>query len=202
MRFVLLLLLALALRSTLADSAAADTTGIPCEYFSCWTEGTPTVVLASPAGSAPTVAEQGLVIHLEILDCTLTPIANFPFQDIWLGDTGTGELSYCPGGTIADANTDAEGRTTITGHLSAGGHTETGTCVWVAGILALEMGPLALDVVSPDLDGDLDVDIVDFSLFGQDFGGGSAPRSDLVPDGILNLADFAAFGRHFGEHCP
>ena len=202
MRFVLLFLSSFVLVPALAERATADTTGIPCEYFSCWTEGTPTVVLASPAGSAPTVAEQGLVIHVEVLDCTLTPIANFPFQNIWLGDTGTGELAYCPDGTIADANTDSEGRTTITGPLSAGGHTETGTCVWVAGILALDQGPLALNVVSPDLDGDLDVDIADFSRFGLDFGSGSAPRSDLVPDGIVNLADFAAFGRHFGESCP
>jgi hypothetical protein len=181
--------------------AAPAWAGIPCELLSAYTDGIYRVAVVSPAGTAPSLADQGTVIHVEVFDCTPAPVENFPYQDIWISDPGTGELWLCQGGSVADANTDANGHTTISGVVYSGGHTETGTLVFVAGIPVDVAGPLPLDFVSPDIDGDGDVDIQDFSRFGQDFGT-SALQSDLVSDGLVDLADFGAFGRHFGEACP
>lgn len=194
MRFVLLL-------SLLCISAPAIA-GIPCEELRGYTEGGYRVALISPAGIAPSLAEQGIVIHVEIMDCTPAPIVNFPAQDIWVDDMGTGEISLCPGGSIADANTDEYGHTTISGPIYGGGHSEGGTLVWVNGLPADGAGPMPLNFVSPDIDGDLDVDLYDFTIFGMDYGKSGVARSDLVPDGIISLYDFSAFGQYYGESCP
>ena len=175
--------------------------GIPCIILRGYTDGGPTTALISPAGLAPSLADQGIIIEVEILDCGEIPIVNFPFQDIWVSDPGTGELALCQGGSMADANTDANGYTTISGVVFGGGYTEGGTLVYVNGEPALDAGPMPLNFVSPDLDGDRIVDITDFSIFGLDFGS-TAMRSDFVPDGIVDLADFSTFGVNFHSNCP
>ncbi len=48
------------------------------------------------------------------------PVANFPFEDIWLGNK-PGNLVPCMGGTTADASTDAAGETFWQFPLLAGG---------------------------------------------------------------------------------
>lgn len=192
MRFVLIL--------ALLCIAAPAPAGIPCEILTAWVEGEPQFAVISPGGGAPSLTEQGIVIHVEIMDCTYTPIANFPFQDIWVSDIGNGELNICQGGSVADANTGEDGQTTISGHIFGGDHTENGTMVYVNG-LQVENGPLPLDFVSPDINGDLIVNLNDFSLFGMDYST-TAPRSDLVHNGLVDLADFARFGQHYGEQCP
>lgn len=134
------------------------------------------------------------------MDCTpsRTPIPNFPFQDIWV--SGDGELNICRDGSFADANTDENGRTTISGSIFGGDHSENGVMVWVSGLPSIS-GPLDLNFVSPDINGDLVVNLNDFSLFGQDYNS-SARRSDVVPSGLVDLADFARFGQHYNESCP
>lgn len=190
-----LLLVVSLLCMVLPANAAA---GIPCEIINTWLEGDTPVVLVTPAGTAPSLAEQGVVIHVEVMDCTPAPIADFPFQDIWVD--ADAELNLCPGGSVADANTDENGRTTISGTIFAGDHSEHGVTVYVNGIPS-DTGPLDLNFVSPDLNGDRFVNLNDFSIFGQDYDT-SAMRSDLVPDGIVNLADFSRFGQHYFEQCP
>ena len=49
-----------------------------------------------------------------------------------------------------------------------------------------------------DLDGDDDVDPVDFGSFATDFGG-SNPRSDYDWDGDVDPVDFGTFATHFGH---
>ena len=197
MRFVLALLLLL-LSLTIAESAAADTTGIPCTIINTWLEGDTPVARISPAGTAPSLADQGVIIHVEMMDCTPTPIPNFPFQDIWV--SAQGELNICRDGSVADANTDEDGRTTISGAIFGGNQSQGGVTVWVSGIPS-DTGPLALDFVSPDINGDLFVNLNDFSLFGADYNS-TAFRSDLNDDGAVNLKDFSLFGQHYNEVCP
>jgi len=191
MRFVLLI--------ALLSIAAPTFAGIPCVHLNSWTEGDTPVATISPAGTAPSLADQGVVIHVEILDCSPAPVPHFPFQDIWVAGQ-TGEISICQGGSSADANTDEDGRTTISGRIFGGDHCENGVIVWVNGEAA-HTGPLPLDFVSPDINGDLVVNLNDFALFGQDYNT-TARRSDIVFNGTVDLADFARFGQHYNEHCP
>ena len=190
MRFVLTIILLCAALPAFA--------GIPCEMITTWLEGETAVALITPAGTVASLAEQGAVIHVELMDCTPAPIANFPLQDIWV--SGVGDVNICPGGSVADANTDEFGRTTISGPIFGGNHSESGVMVWVSGIPS-DTGPLTLDFVSPDLNGDLVVNLNDFSAFGVDFGS-AAFRSDFNHDGTVNLNDFSTFGQHFGDTCP
>jgi hypothetical protein len=66
--------------------------------------------------------------------------------------------------------------------------------------------PAAIPTVPCDFDGDGDVDLADFAVFGQCFGGSNLPPSGSCPpgtdadfddDGDVDLADFAAFSQKY-----
>jgi len=61
--------------------------------------------------------------------------------------------------------------------------------------------PLSLRAVSPDINGDLTVDLLDVVLLGGDYYAGYSLRSDLHCDGDLNLLDIAVLGQHLGAAC-
>lgn len=187
--------------SILISSMAPLTATAACWELPVDIVTTPGVAVISPGGTAPSLASQGLTIFIQVFDCEGLPLPNFPAVDIWVSDLGTGELSICQNGSIADADTDAEGRTTIAGAISGGGYTTTGVQVYLSGNAVGPPGPLPVDFISPDYDGDLVVDIVDFIAFAADFGTG-ATRSDFTSDGTVGLSDFAAFGIYFGDTCP
>ena len=114
---------------------------------------------------------------------------------------GNGDLNVCPGGSVADANTDNEGRTTISGALSAGGWTDDGLRVYVSGTPVGQNLPI--EVTSPDINADRQVNLSDVGLFATDFAsGGYAFRSDFNFDQILNISDVGIFARHVGDQCP
>lgn len=181
---------------------AAALAGVECESFSSQVSEPGRMVLAAPGRTAPTMSEQGVFVTVVIRDCLLAPIEGYPAQDIWLDGLYTSELALCQHGSIADAPTDATGTTTISGAIAAGGSTTHGTQVWANGSPFYWEAPLDLNFVSPDIDGDLDVDLFDFALFGEDFGAFGRARSDLHPDGEIDLLDLTQFGIHFGETCP
>ncbi len=179
----------------------------PSATAGCWelpvdVVATPGVAVISPAGTAPTLEAQGLTIFIQVFDCNEDPLPNFPFEDIWVGDPGTGEVWMCRGGSVADANTDALGHTTISGAIFGGGYTEGGTVVYISGMPVGPPVPLPLNFISPDFDGNLVVDIVDFTAFASDFGQNGIFRSDFTVNGTVDLSDFAVFGLHFGDNCP
>lgn len=89
--------------------------------------------MVTPGGSAPALVDQGVMVWAQVLDVEDQPVPNFPSQDIWLDDSGDLSLGLCKGGSHADANTDADGITTISGAVFAGGFTPGGTQVWIAG---------------------------------------------------------------------
>ena len=176
--------------------------GIPCIIIDVDTAGTPAVALITPSGTGASLADQGITISVQIMDCALVPVPNYPRQDVWVWGWNDDQVWMCPGGSVADRDTDADGRTTISGAIAGGGTTTDGTVIYVSGYpMTSPTTALPLDFVSPDLDGDLDVDIADFALFGQDFGS-TAMRSDLDPNGVVDIGDFSIFGRHFGTNCP
>ena len=162
----------------------------------------PGVLLIRPDGAGPTLLDRGCEIELVVLNTSLIPIEGYPYQDMWLDDVGNGDLSICVGGALADANTDADGRTWFTGAVAGGGWTQAGILVYLGGT-PLEGLPLDIQVNSPDIDGDTAVGLTDLGIFAEDYASGEMPfRSDFVHDGVLNLSDIAVMADALQARCP
>lgn len=168
------------------------------------TVDTPGHIVVVPDGSGPSLGAEGHTVRVRLEDGNGGPIVGYPFQDLVLAGSGAdGPLDVCPGGSVADANTDATGETTFTGSLAAGGWSDALLYVYVAGVINT-FNPLQITVNSPDLNGDLRVDINDVGLFAQDFASPYVFRADLAGDldGVLNIADVGAFATSIGRECP
>ena len=159
-------------------------------------------VQITPAGLGSNLANSGATVTVTVVDATGTAIAGYPFQDMTLNDIGNGDLNICPGGSTADANTNASGQATFTGNIAGGGQTQAGLQVYLGGS-PLNGAALSIDVNSSDINGDRTVNISDVGLFATDFAsGGFAFRSDFVADGVLNISDVGNFATHVTEVCP
>ena len=55
---------------------------------------------------------------------------------------------------------------------------------------------------SPDINGDLLVNLSDVQLFAGDFFGSYHFRSDLAYDNVVNLSDIVPLSRSLGATCP
>ena len=174
------------------------TAGIPDETQST-ASSAGGVVLITPAGTGGSIADAGAMVTVTVLDAGGLPVPNFPFQDIWLGHPGDNSIALCQGGSTADLNTNASGVTTIGGVISGGGFSNT-TQVYINGT-PLAQAPLGVALNSPDINGDLVVNLNDFSAFGADYNT-AAFRSDIVFNGAVDLADFSRFGQTYFEQCP
>jgi len=165
------------------------------------------MVIPDGSGSAMTDAKTDFggsadaTITVEILDQTELPVADFPAEDIWL-ESDDGGLAPCRGGTIADNPTNAIGRTTISGALRAGGWSLSMTKVFVNGDSNTNPQNLSLVFNSPDINGDLLVNLSDVQLFAGDFYGSYHFRSDLAFDNVINLSDIVPLSRSLGATCP
>ena len=205
----------LALPATCAASGIPAPSAHTVEFVTY--EGTgPLTLLVLPSGQGPGfdaaadgVSAQTVDARLEVTlrDALHFPIANFPYEDIWL-ETVDGGLVACPGGTNADQNTDPDGVTYFTLASHAGGHCASGTLVMVNGDPVLDEDHSVLVMPlwfnSPDIDGDLDIDLMDLTFFVTDYCGGYDFRSDLDYDHDLGLTDLSVFTQaFFGDTgCP
>ena len=129
-----------------------------------------------------------------------TAVVNFPWEDLWL-ETADGGLVSCVLGVMADSETDMNGETTWTQPLRAGGYSQAACHVMVAGSALIGAG-LPLKFNSPDINGDLTVDLSDLSLFAGNFFGAYHYRGDFNNDGIINLSDLAIFATGYQTICP
>ncbi|MEZ4386502.1 MAG: hypothetical protein R3D98_02780 [Candidatus Krumholzibacteriia bacterium] len=138
-------------------------------------------------------------ITLTLIDTTGDPIFGYPFEDLWL-ETSLGGLTFCDGGTAADASTDIDGMTTWSNPLAAGGNSagET-TRVIVAGAPLAGAG-LSLTFNSADINGDLIVNLSDVATFTQALATYTYD-ADFNNDGIINLSDVARFTQGIGTSC-
>lgn len=141
------------------------------------------------------------VIWVEILDDSLNPVVGVPAEDLWLDDNG-GSFAFVHPGTCADGPTDDAGQTTWREPLAAGGVALSGL-IGIAGGIPLNVAPLQnVRFVSPDIDGDLRVDLADLVPFASSYMGVYDARADLVHNGQVNIADLVVFATHYGHHCP
>lgn len=150
-------------------------------------------------GSGGTIVDA--TITVEILDSWGgNPIPYYPAEDVWLETSGDG-LSLCPGGSIADHDTDIHGQTTISHPIYGGGNSSGETThVLVSGAVLNQPGfPIMFN--SPDINGDRIVNLTDLHLFALGFFGSYSYGCDLVWDGVLNLSDLSRMGAGLGRHC-
>jgi len=135
-------------------------------------------------------------------------LAGFPREDIWLHSSG---LVPCVGGTSVDADTDEDGWAIFALPPRAGGSTDSsgepaGLWVYCNGDVLRDENydlievPIVLN--SPDINGDLEVNLSDVGMFAADFFGPYSFRSDFYWDGMLNLADVGRMASGMGSGCP
>jgi hypothetical protein len=194
-----ILITALFLLTTLLTTSAFALSGIPDLELSTAVSNGGSIYIC-PAGDGQTLAGAGATITVTLIDGIGAPIANFPFEDLWVESLEPGALVFCPGGNLADANTNASGETTFSGTLIGGGCTQGGLVVYVSGA-ALVGPPLEIEVNSPDINGDLVVDYCDSILFTQAFLGAYTFCADFNHDGIINISDILGFTPHFCSIC-
>ncbi len=161
-------------------------------------------ILVTPAGNGESLI--GLAATVQLVVTSMfdgTPVPGYPLQDLWLWDHDVTTLGTCGGmpPNVADANTDAEGRTQISGIMIGGGHSQTGLTAYGAGSPSSDVIPIF--IVSPDINGSLSVDLADLGIFADDFNDPTYQfRSDLSHDGTEDLGDVAIMAEHMGERCP
>jgi len=187
---------------------AIDIPELPiCEAHMPINEGS---IWVSPDGSGPGL-EYGYDMAGEVADVRITllvlngeyePIANLPYEDLWLQSESNG-LTRCVGGTVADHNTDQNGETTFSGPFLAGGSNPNPEKILVM-IFGdpLVQNPLSLFINSPDINGDLAVNLSDISAMTQVLNGDYDWSCDFNNDGAVNLSDIVVFATCLGAVCP
>jgi hypothetical protein len=133
------------------------------------------------------------------------PVPFFPAEDMWLASLAGG-LTPCAGGTVADADTDAAGRTTWAAPLRTGGQADPDAGddlrIMVNGEWAHGAPDLRLRLNSADLNGDGTVNLTDVSRFVDDLHGNYDYRSDFRWDGVINISDVGIMTAVLGSQCP
>ncbi len=162
-------------------------------------------------------------ITVTLLDNGSNPVNDYPYEDIWLENPpfvppgtvwDTPGLVACPGGAVADANTDPSGVTTFSGPFFAGGHAEysddgddgnDGKTYVMVGGLPLNNGPLLLLHNSPDINGDGMVntatDVVIFSTW-YSAASGYHYGVDFYFDEVNDISDLVLFSAAQNVTCP
>lgn len=170
----------------------------------------PVTLLVVPDGSGPPLT-QARASNGSVVDATIHVLAlnetglPEPFVDpegwnlVWPGDG----VHACGGAFPADHATLVDGSTEWVAPLRAGGHSQGPVRVFTWGGPVLTNNGLPLQVNSPDINGDLEVNLLDVPLFAQDYAGGVyRHRADLHYDGVINLSDVIPLVQHVGAGCP
>jgi hypothetical protein len=159
-------------------------------------------------------------IFVEVKDAAGVGIEGIPWTDYWMNACDVAqELCLCASPIAADSLTNSAGRTTFSGRMAAGG------CILTGGMYVACQGKTFLDVatcttpicidiviVSPDINGDCDVNLSDLSFFGEtynlsigetnpDTGAPYNPCCDYNDDDTCNLSDFSFLGEHYQHTC-
>jgi len=164
-------------------------------------------LLACPRGDGDRLDSRGLTITVVVKRASGEPIPGIPVFDFWL--IGCTNAVFPVGGAVAidaDAASNSEGMTTISGAWAAGGCDASGVRAVVWGVAienaneVCDTGCLPVVVVSPDINVDLAVDVIDLGLFSQSY---TSPPQVYQPcldynfDGAIDLVDFSLFSQHY-----
>lgn len=146
----------------------------------------------------PGVTDVDATITATLRDINGDPVFLYPASDVWL-ESDTKGFAYCAGGTNADGDSDINGETTFSNTLFAG-FSGAGAVVVVNGEVI--NAPLDMLFNSPDIDGNLVVNLTDVILFAQAYYGTYDYAADFYWDGNLNLSDIVILAVHNTHDCP
>jgi hypothetical protein len=139
-------------------------------------------------------------VTLHLRDSQGVPFVFYPLEDMWLATLEDG-LAFCMWGMHPDDNTDHNGVTQWVHPGLAGGYSQGPIRVFVSGYPLTSNNGLPLWFNSPDLNGDLVVNLLDVVVLSGDYFNGYHFRSDLNGDGALDLLDIHVFVQHIGAQC-
>jgi len=184
----------------------------PCSTVATITGG-PYCWVICPQGDGPSLnallpgpLTGDATISVTVKDQTGAPVAGIPAADFWLVGCTDGIVLCAGAGSInASAATDVNGQTTINGAMFGGGCDDS-VAVVVQGALLVDpadcVSPACLQILtrSPDITGDLQVESLDFTQFGNGWtllGGTYNKCVDYDCNGIEDSLDFTIFGNHY-----
>lgn len=166
---------------------------LTCTYTGAYRAGEPKdIVTVAPNDLGETLAEAGITIRVQLRDCDGAPVAGIPAASIQIELDGA-NVCACAGGNPADGPTDANGATTFSGRIRAGG-CGTSATVRVDGVV---VGSVPLRFNSPDRGPPAcGIEVHDVNPFIFQYGAtvGTAEYSicpDLNEDGVLDASDMA-----------
>jgi hypothetical protein len=215
----LLLLLAI----VVSGLAAANPVLVPLVAMVDFDPAGEVSLVMTPDGSGTSFAEAwgpgggqvDATLWIQIVDDDGNPMFEFPAEDMWLQfavNPGTAggciHYLYYEGGVFPpDGDSSPDGMVGWQLALRGGGWSEGPVTIYIMGMPAMatdytELPGLPIRVNSPDIDGDLVVDLTDITLFAQDLGGPYHYRSDLCWDGEIDLSDIVLFVQGLGATCP
>lgn len=158
----------------------------------------------SDGNAAAWVVPTGIEAFLKKADGS--PLALVPAADIWLTSTSS-SFVFCGGAMLAELESDENGMAAFS-HYSppAGGCLPNQTPGQPLSLRVVAMGvsipsniPFSLN--SPDITGDLQVNLGDVGPFSAALNGTYNWCSDFFADGVVNLSDVGIFSAHLGHGC-
>ena len=166
-------------------------------------DGRPLNAARTSNGTPGNTALINATITLIVRDGNGDPIYLYPSEDLWL-QTTAGGLKLCPGGSTADFSTDVNGQTTFSRAVFGGGHSEGEQTVVVINGSPLVGSNMNIRWNSPDISGDLKVDLTDTVTYAADALHPSPYhyRSDMFFDNQINLSDTVLYAQGIGRICP
>jgi len=175
----------------------SDAIGSTCGGYCTGSASPPdAVVLICPQGDTPSLSDLGVTLSIPFGG----PV---PTGTIHAGEA-CGTIRFCTV-PLVDGPPDAGGTATFSGAIAGGGQTDS--WLWYTGYIP-EPPCLVVEVPvhikSPDINGDLVVDKLDFTIFGNAWEILGQPydvRADMDGNGVINTVDFSKFGQHYGHHC-
>lgn len=154
------------------------------------------------------------LIGVTLNDAAGSPVPNVPASFVRLEEMQS-PLVWCANSwyppplhapNLADMPSNAAGQTQFSLSYHGGGWVQGPTMVWVLEATGAWMPiptPVNVSFNSPDINGDLAVNLTDVGIFSVDFYGAVYMyRSDFNFDGVINLTDVSMLAPNLGANCP
>lgn len=169
----------------------------------------PSCLMSCPAGDGNTFGASGVNVTFTIFDVTGLPVVGLSPRDFEIDGITPFRVAdaFYPAGPAWDLQQAgfgviAPGVYGFQGALTAGGNEPSRALGKVRGLTLVGAGSMPLTMVSPDMNGDGAVNLIDVTLFTSVFYGAYSFTADFNCDGAVNLIDVTFLATHIGHALP